>query len=180
MKNFLIFIAIIAIFLFPTRADAAQIVAAPSATLVSQIPVNSNAYDMRVKALKNVLERHNSPLADQAANFVKYADEYGIDWKLLPAISGLESSFGIHLMAGSYNAYGWGGGRIYFESWEDGIRVISKALKERYGVGEEANPWSIGPTYAESTTWAVRVNIFMNEINEEYLKLSTFSVIPSI
>lgn len=180
MNKILVLIAIVSILLVPPQAQASEIHSEASAQLVSNIPVKTNALDMRVKALKNVFARHNSPLVDEAANYVKYADMYGVDWKLLPAISGLESSFGLHLHSGSHNAYGWGGGRIYFETWEDGIRVITKALHERYGVGEEADPWSIGPTYAESTTWAVRVNRFMNEINEEYLKLSTFSVIPTI
>lgn len=183
MKKFIILIAIIIALSFPKNSYAATISAAPSAQLTSTIQSSGstpNLLDVRVKALKNVFARHNSPLTSEATDYVKYADMYGVDWKLLPAISGLESSFGIYLMPGSYNAYGWGGGHIYFESWEDGIKTINKALKERYGAGINADPYAIGPTYAESPTWAIRVNKFMNEINEEYLRLSTFSVIPNI
>ena len=180
MKKILFLIALIAIFIIPPRAHAAEIHSESSAKLVSNIPVKANVLDARVKALKNVFTNHNSPLVDEAVNYVKYADMYGVDWKLLPAISGLESSFGLRLMPGSHNAYGWGGGHIYFESWEDGIRVINKALAERYMARGATDVWLIGPIYAESPTWAVRVNRFMNEINEEYVKLSTFSVVPSI
>jgi len=180
MKKIILLIAIFAIIMFPQKAQAAQIHAEASAQLVSAIPTNKAALDMRVKALKNYFAKKNSPLVDEAANYIKYADMYGIDWKLLPAISGLESSFGIHLLAGSHNAYGWGGGKIYFETWEDGIRVITRALKERYGVGIEANPWAIGPIYAESPTWAVRVNRFMGEIDQEHENITTFTVVPSI
>lgn len=180
MKKLFILIAIIfAISLFPQKADAFEI-AHSSAKLTSTIVVKNNEQDARVRALKNVFARHGSPLAEEAANYVKYADANGVDWKLLPAISGLESSFGIHLMPGSYNAYGWGGGHIYFDSWEDGIRTINIALKNNYMSRGATDVWSIGPIYAESPTWAVRVNRFMQEINDEYLKLSTFSIAPSI
>ena len=83
-------------------------------------------------------------------------------------------------MPGSYNAYGWGGGRIYFESWEDGIKIINKAIRENYIDRGATDVWSIGPIYAESPTWSVRVNSFMQEINEEYLKLSVFSMQQAI
>ena len=64
------------------------------------------AKDSRVVALERVFTKYNSPLVPLAQTYVDTADKYGIDWKLLPAISGLESSFGIHLMPGSHNAYG--------------------------------------------------------------------------
>lgn len=160
---------------------ASENIARSSARLSVQNKSQIGALDARVQALKKIFQKYNSPLVDKAESFVKYADEYGVDWKLLPSISGLESSFGVYLMPGSYNAYGWGGGHIYFESWDDGIKTINRTLRENYmdKWGAE-DVWSIGPIYAESKTWSVRVNSFMQEINREYLKLSVFSVIPSI
>ncbi len=181
MKKLIFALAIIfALGLFPQQSQAAE-VSYSSAKLTSKIvAVKSIENDARVRALKNVFARHNSPLVDEAEHYVRYADQYGVDWKLLPAISGLESSWGIALMPGSHNAYGWGGGHIYFESWEDGIRTINAALKSNYINRGATDVWSIGPIYAESPTWAVRVNRFMNEINAEYLKLTTFTLAPSI
>lgn len=179
MKKLIILIATLLVISFPQKANAAEQIAQSSAKL-AQATADINPMDMRVRALRNVFERHNSPLADQAENYVKYADKYGVDWKLLPAISGLESSFGLHLINGTYNAYGWGSGKIYFDSWEDGIKTIDQALAQNYIKKGATNVWSIGPIYAESPTWAVRVNSFMNEINAEYLRLNTFAVIPSI
>ena len=132
---------------------------------------NTSGNDMRVDALRNFFEKRNSPLVPYAKAYVELADKHGVDWKLLPAISGLESSFGIHLMPGSHNGYGWGGGHIYFSSWEEGIDTINKALAEKY-YGRGANTvWKIGPIYAESPTWAVRVNSFMEQIEAEHNKL---------
>src|SRR4051812_48196694 len=59
--------------------------------------------DNRAKALKAFLEKSNSPLADSAETFVASADKYNLDWKLVAAISGLESGFGKAIPPGSYN-----------------------------------------------------------------------------
>ena len=158
----------------PSKANA-LISVEPSAKLmayeakIEQKPMVDN----RVKALKNIFNKYSSPLSDYADTFVTEADKYGVDWKLLPAISGLESSFGLYLMPGSYNGYGWGGGYIYFKDWKDGITTINKTLRENYmDKWKATDVWSIGPIYAESKTWSVRVNSFMNEIEREYNSLS--------
>ncbi|HVZ67539.1 MAG TPA: hypothetical protein VG917_04720 [Patescibacteria group bacterium] len=179
MKKIIFFILLILVTLIaPQKADA--VAHAESAQLSGPTIEKPNIIDVRTKALENVFKRHNSPLAGQAYAYVKYADEYGVDWKLLPAISGVESSFGIALMPGSYNAYGWGGGHIYFNSWEDGIRSIDEALGENYYAKGATDVWKIGPIYAESPTWSVRVNGYMNEIDEEYQRLSLFTTLPTI
>lgn len=181
MKKFItLLIAILAVIFAPQDIYAEE-VHSSSAKLANLVSIEKDyTLDTRTKAVRNIFKRYNSPLVDQAWVFVKYADEFGVDWKLLPAISGLESTFGLHLMPGSYNAYGWGGGRIYFDSWEEGIRIINQALRQNYIDRGADTVWLIGPIYAESPTWSVRVNYFMNEINEEYLKLSVFAAIPNI
>ena len=181
MKKIIVFIILFFAAIFLAQDVYADEVRSSSAKLAPVVNVRKNyALDTKTRAVRNVFEKYNSPLIDQAAIFVKYADEFDVDWRLLPAIAGLESTFGKFLMPGSYNAYGWGGGRIYFESWEDGIRTINKALRENYIDRGATDVWSIGPIYAESPTWSVRVNSFMQEINEEYLRLSIFSVLPTI
>lgn len=130
--------------------------------------------DMRVLALQNVFRKYNSPLVSYSRHYVHYADLNGIDWKLLPAISGIESTFGRHHIAGTHNVYGWGGGYIYFENWEKGIEHISKALKENYINRGADTIYKIGPIYAPpSQTWAWKVSYFASEINQEYLKISS-------
>lgn len=165
--------------IIPQRSFA-QAEAVKSAALVAYAP--GNAYsEERAIALRNIFEKNGSPLANQAENFIKYADKYGVDWKLLPAISGLESSFGLHLMPGSHNAYGWGGGHIYFNSWEEGIETITHTLRSNYMDKWGARDvWEIGPIYAESPTWAIRVSSFMDTINKEYIKIRANTLVPNI
>jgi hypothetical protein len=176
MKKIFLSIIFLLIFAFPAAVNSEEIHSESSAKLNSNIDAKGSLLlDTRVKALKNVFKRYNSPLVDQAIHYVKYADEFDMDWKLLPAIAGLESTFAQRYIQGTYNPYGWGSGRIYFESWEDGIRTINKALRERYVNRGATDVWKIGPIYAESPTWSVRVNRFMQEINHEYLRLTTIT-----
>lgn len=158
--------------LFPTKIFAATH-AASSAALVSDLEIQEEKQDIRILALENTLKKYNSPLAPYASVYISEADKNGVDWKLLPSIAGLESTFGKHYIEGTYNVYGWGSGRIYFESWEDGIATINVSLKTRYIDRGATDVWKIGPIYAESPTWAVRVNYFMGKIDEEYLALVT-------
>lgn len=179
MKKFIILVAfLLAISITPSaHAEETQ---APSARLTTDSSIEHQKSDIRVVALENIFKKYNSPLVTQAQTYVKYADKYNVDWKLLPAISGLESSFGVYLLPETHNAYGWGGGYIYFKDWEDGIDTINKSLREDYMDKWKAkNVWEIGPIYAESPTWSVRVDNFMNEINDEYIALMTKDLKPT-
>ena len=160
----------------------AEVYHAPSAALTPQVENLKQADDLRVDALTKVFHKNSSQLEPYAKTYVQAADKYGVDWKLLPAISGLESSFGKFLMPNSYNAYGWGGGHIYFKNWEDGIYTINKTLRTNYMDKWKAKDvWEIGPIYAESPTWSVRVDHFMTEVNDEYLALAqTKTLTPNL
>ncbi len=168
-------ITIILIILFAAitakSAYAKESISASSAVLARNENFDARN-DMRAKALENVFKKYNSPLVSEAKAYVELADKHGIDWKLLPAISGLESSFGVHLMPNSYNAYGWGGGHIYFESWSDGIDKILASLKKNYYNRGADTVYEIAPIYAESKTWAPRVTSFMNMIESELERLN--------
>lgn len=138
--------------------------------------------DNRVQVLKAYLTKRNSPLVESAATFVAQADKNKLDWKLVAAISGLESSFGKHIPYESYNGWGWGvyGDNVHnFSSWDDGITTISKGLREQYmNKWNATDVYSIGRIYAASPTWADRVTYFMRDIErfEENLTTTTLSI----
>ncbi|MBI2074797.1 MAG: glucosaminidase domain-containing protein [Candidatus Levybacteria bacterium] len=162
------FLAFIFFLNIPLRsADAAQ-AKSESANLVTL--KKDNNFDNRAKILKAFLNSYNSPLADYSDTFVKSADNNKIDWKLLVAISGVESTFGQEIPYNSYNGWGWGiygDNMIRFSSWDEAIETISKSIREKY-----INQWGakdvyeIGRFYAASPTWAQRVNYFMEKINQ--------------
>ena len=121
--------------------------------------------DNRVQTLRNFLKRYNSPLSPYAQEFVDAADSYGLDWKLVPAISGVESTFGKQIPAGSYNAYGWNNGDFRFNSWEDSIWYVTSQLRTRYIDRGTVSVSQIGKIYAPpSPFWAGKVTLFMAKI----------------
>lgn len=135
-----------------------------SATLTNPLP-NEGRSDKRIRQLTHFFRSHNSPLEGYAADFVTLADKYEIDWKLVPAITGVESTFGKFIPQNSYNAYGWANGNFYFESWPHSIEIVNKTLKEKYIDKGASTVEKIAPIYAPpSKTWAGKVRYFMDKI----------------
>jgi len=145
---------------------AREPVVSSSANLKIYHSGDEDKVDFRVRRLKDFLSRYNSPLAPYAEDFVKSADTYNIDWRLVPAIAGVESTFGKHIPKGSYNAYGWANGNHKFTSWENSIEVVTSTLRQKY-YDKGANTLSkISRRYAPpSTSWAWKVDYFMNKID---------------
>ncbi len=161
-----ILVALLLAFYNPSIAFA-QKEAGSSAATVKDLP--EATVDRRASVLKAYLEAKNSPLNPSAATFIKTADKYNLDWKLVVAISGVESTFGQQIPYNSYNAWGWGiygDNTIRFSSWDEGIETISKGLREKYMDKWEAqNVYQIGQFYAASPTWAQRVDSIMRQID---------------
>ncbi len=128
--------------------------------------VEPDTYDLRILKLQMYLKKHNSPIEPYAENFVRIADKYDLDWRLVPAISGVESTFGKRIPQGSYNAYGWANGDYSFESWEESIEIVSKTLREKYVDRGADSIEKIAKIYAPpSETWAWKVTYFVNQID---------------
>ncbi len=132
----------------------------------AQLKDETLEFDNRTQILKDYLHQFNSPLAEYAEEFVGAADAYELDWRLLPAITGVESTYGKFIPQNSYNAYGWNNGAYTFQSWEDSIWTVTKALKEKY-VNRGANTVDkIGRIYAPpSPFWAGKVKRIMAKID---------------
>ena len=122
--------------------------------------------DNRVETLRAYLESKNSPLTENAETFVEVADEYGLDYRFLPAIAGIESNFGQVQLDDSYNPFGWGGGYIYFESFDEAIRTVAYELYERCVKQGADTPAEIGPSYCPPNylRWISAVEGFMIEV----------------
>jgi len=155
---------------FVSKVDA-SVISDDSARLNSQnnIENTDNSFkDMLVKneTVRRVLQKNNSPLTGETSGFMSACLAQNIDCYLLPSISGLESSYGKFTHPDSYNPFGWGGGYILFDSWSEGFHAVAKGLNENYfGRGADSIE-TIGPIYAASPTWSVRVA----SIHSEFLK----------
>lgn len=142
--------------------------------------IEARELDPRAAILRDYLAQYNSPLQYHAQDFIDAADTYDVDWKLVPAIAGVESTFGKHI-PGGYNGWGWGiygDNRLGFASWRDGIFTVTKGLKEGYIDQGLTEPYSMNRKYAASKTWGQKVSYFMNDI-DRFSKISYRVAEPS-
>lgn len=148
----------------------------PSKAEKPKLPdVKARSADPRAMILSDYLETRNSPMRSQAKHFIDAADHFGVDWKLVPAISGVESTFGRNSYG--FNAWGWGingNQSLGFKSWRSGIFTVTEGLKKNYIDKGLTNPYSMNRAYATSSTWGGRVTYFMNDL-EEFSKAYTQS-----
>ncbi len=100
---------------------------------VTEAPVitTSEADSLKDRADKvdALLAHYNSPLEGYGEKFVKEADKNNIDWRLLAAISGQESTFGRHACKKATNSFlGYGSCKINFKSADEAIERVSASL----------------------------------------------------
>jgi len=130
---------------------------------------DSTTKDKRVAILKAFFRQHDSPLYDHAEFVVKVADEYGLDYRLLPAISMQESGACKVIPHNSYNCWGWG---IYgntvtrFTSYPEAIDTVSRGIKKYYIDEGLTTTEQIMSKYNPSSTgsWSFGVNYFYDRM----------------
>ncbi len=168
MKNIILFAFLAAIIILIPQKTYAQEKASRSSANIKLFEFKKEGNDYRVKVIEKYLTYYNSPMIDNADDFVYYADKYNLDWRLVLAISGVESTYGKRIPPYSYNGWGWGvygDNVIRFKSWEEGIETVSQGLRVKY-----MDKWGkkdinqIGSVYASSPHWANSVNIHYNMI----------------
>ncbi len=123
--------------------------------------------DCRVIAVRNYLQSIGAPLATHANTFVKVADTYGLDYRLLPAISVIESTGGKFLFR-PYNPFGWG--RRGFASFDQAIWHVGRGIRTGYYNKGFTNPYAIAKVYCppNSNEWARKVVYVQWRISAQY------------
>lgn len=128
--------------------------------------------DARAKIIENFFKGYGSVLSNYSELFVKVADKYQLDPRLLPAIAMQESNGGKKVIKGSKNPFGYG---IYgklvirFNSWEEAIERVGRALRQDYLDKGLKTPSQImtkytPPSLALGGIWAKGVTSFMEEL----------------
>lgn len=164
IKIFQIAFFISAFLIIGAGGVCAQNISGASAVFKNE-PYEGN-FDYRVENLRKFFEKYNSPLATYAEEFVISADENNLDYRLIPAITGVESTFGKNIPNNSYNAYGWANGKYKFTSWEESIAHVSETIKSKYIDRGADSIHKIGKVYAPpSKTWAQNVSTFVSKID---------------
>ncbi|MBI2356867.1 hypothetical protein HYV12_02340 [Candidatus Dojkabacteria bacterium] len=121
---------------------------------------------VKVRKVRSYLAARGAPLASKAEYLVKTAQQFGIDYRLVAAISIIESSGGKYPYK-PYNAWGWGGSVIpfSFKSWEEGIYTVTRGLSRYYSSGL-VTPRQIAPRYNPHTPneWSRKVEYVMSQM----------------
>ncbi|TSC86006.1 MAG: Uncharacterized protein G01um10147_1010 [Microgenomates group bacterium Gr01-1014_7] len=144
--------------------------------------VSARKLDPEAQILSNYLTRFDSPLQYHAQDFVDAARVYGLDWKMLPAIAGVESTFG-KFIPGGYNAWGWGvygDQAIYFGSWREAMFTIAKGLRENYLDRGLTEPYAMNRAYATSPHWGGKVTYFMNDMEKFAQKYEAENIVADV
>jgi len=116
----------------------------------------------KVENVRKYLAGRQAPLAAYAEEFVKAADHYNIDYRIIAAISVIESGGGKHTFR-PHNAWGWG--KMSFENWTEAIWTVSAGISRYYSRGL-TTPQLIAPYYCppNAVKWAQNVSFVMNQM----------------
>lgn len=147
-----------------------KVVYAALPTTREELVIDYVENDARIVKLEDFFTKHNSPLEPYAEEIVKTADQYGIDFRLLPAIAMQESNLCKKAPVDSFNCWGYG---IYgknvrsFSGYKEGINVVTKTLAESYKGNGLHTPEEIVKKYTPSDNgkWVSSVNYFMDNLS---------------
>ena len=118
--------------------------------------------DLRVEKLETFFQSYGCPEPHHVQDYLLAADAYGLDYRLLPALSVRESTCGWH--ARWNNFWGWDSAQTGFESVTRGIDFVSRRLAfGRYYCGKTVDEKL--RTYNQSNpAYADEVRKLMQEI----------------
>src|SRR5882672_10758906 len=131
-------------------AVVAGIVSAPIVTPKDQPATTTADYrkDPRLQSLKSFFQRAGSPAKYYSEVFLEAADDYGLDWRLLPSLAFVESGAG--KAARRNNWFGWNSGRTAFPTPGAGIhmtgfRLAFSELYRHKSIAEILQKYNSGP-----------------------------------
>lgn len=105
---------------------AGMITAAALPAGPQDLPANKYEGDPRLDRLNDFFEAYDAPIQHLAPHFLQAADQYELDWRLLPSICVAESSAG--KTAIKNNIFGWASARRAFQTVEEGIYLVASRL----------------------------------------------------
>lgn len=173
MKTYNLLVALVIFAAFFTGSPA---LAQTSHVLDTQnIELTTEDYAVKKQAIQNVLESFSSPLAAESEAFLSACIESDIDCYLLPSISGVESTYGKYVKEGTYNPFGWGNGKITFETWSDSFHAVGKGLRVGYLDKGAVTVADVGAIYAANPEWPAKISSTMEIFYQEEEQIRLYS-----
>ena len=126
-----------------------------------ELPKHEHRVDARLNSLRNFFLKAECPAAEYAVEFLTVADEYALDWRLLPSLSFVESTGG---KTGLFNnLFGWDSGRAHFDSPRAAIRSVGSHLAQS-ALYRSKSLDEILATYNPNEDYAQKVKSVMRQI----------------
>lgn len=145
----------------------AALPATEGSDLIQTAIVSSDAREVLVQQF---FQEYHSPLEPFASDVVKAADQYNLDFRLVPAIAMQESGLCKVIPDNSYNCWGFGiytGHVTRFSSYQEGIDTVTRTLATKYKSLGLTSPQEIMKLYTPSSpngAWANGVDTFMSQL----------------
>lgn len=107
----------------------AGLLAAPGvASFAQQADQSPYAHDPRLARLRDFFHGSGCPIRHLAGEFLLAADRNGLDWRLLPTISLVETTCG--KAATGNNLFGWDSGKKKYASVREGIHAVASRISQ--------------------------------------------------
>lgn len=150
-----------------THRQTVAYAALPSVQSITQEEIVQQ--DARIELVRQFFEKYKSPLEPYAKDVVDYADAFGLDFRLTPAIAMQESNLCHKAPDESHNCWGFGiyGGNVRrFNDYKEGIYAVTKTLATTYKKNGLHTPEEIMTRYTPSSNgaWARGVTHFMEQL----------------
>ena len=117
--------------------------------------------DPRLAPLRQFFTRMDCPAADYATEFLIVADEFALDWRLLPSLSFVESTGG--KASPHNNLFGWDSGRAHFSTPSAAIHYVGSQLAQSV-LYQSKSLDEVLATYNPNRDYAQKVKSVMRRI----------------
>lgn len=142
---------------------AAGLLATPAVADTDPIPAEAiSRKDPRWILIKQFFLDNAAPAHIYADDFLIAADRNGLDWRLLPSLSIVESGGGRE--ARNNNMFGWDNCRVHFRTVKEGIYKVASMLKNSSIYKKKTSINQILWTYNPRMAYTVKVRALMAQI----------------
>jgi hypothetical protein len=142
----------------------AGMVAQPAGISPQRVPTSPASdcrTDSRLETLRRFFQKCACPAEKYSRVFLEAADDYALDWRLLPSISFIESTGG--KAAPNNNLFGWDSGRAHFPSPAAGIHAVAYHLAHSV-LYKDKNLDGLLATYNHRAEYGQKVKFVMRRI----------------
>jgi len=150
---------------------AAGLLASPAVAETDSIPAEPiSRMDPRWILVKQFFLENNSPAHVYTGDFLIAADTNGLDWRLLPSLSIVESGGGKDPR--NNNIFGWANGKQRFHSMRESIYQVAFKLKNSVFFRGKTSLDQILWTYNPQHEYTVKVRRLMARLGPAHLAVA--------